>query len=145
MLTRLKSTFHFIIANYHLRVGRFREAVTGLSEAIRLSPNYAAAYVNRGVAFQGMNDDRCAINDFDRAIAKVSLGSRRGLAFGNRGISWKILGTSTVPPPITAKRSRSPRDFRLGTKNSASSPTRSMISMPHGRMRDKSQFGNFST
>ncbi len=27
---------------------RFREAVAGFSEVIRLSPNYAAAYVNRG-------------------------------------------------------------------------------------------------
>jgi lipoprotein NlpI len=93
MLTQLKSTFHFNVADYHLRMGRFREAVAGFSEVIRLSPSYAAAHVNRGVAFQGMNDHRRAISDFDRAIAiGFSLDSHRALAYGGRGVSWKLVG-----------------------------------------------------
>jgi lipoprotein NlpI len=93
MLIRLKSTFHFSIADHHLRMGRFGEAAAGFSEVIRLSPDHAAAYVSRGVALQGMNDHRRAIGDFDRAIA---LGLRpdplRALAHSNRGISWKLMG-----------------------------------------------------
>jgi lipoprotein NlpI len=49
--------------------------------------------VNRGVAFQGMNDHHRAISDFDRAIA---VGSRldwlRALAYYGRGVSWKLVG-----------------------------------------------------
>jgi hypothetical protein len=37
MLTRLKSTFHFIVATYHQGKGRLPEAISGFSEVIRLS------------------------------------------------------------------------------------------------------------
>jgi tetratricopeptide (TPR) repeat protein len=92
MLTWLKSTFHFNVATYHLGVGQFREAVAGFSEVIRLSPSYTA-YLNRGVALQGMNDHPRAISDFDRAIAIGSkLDLLRAAAYGGRGISWKAVG-----------------------------------------------------
>lgn len=39
MLLRLKSTSHFNIAEYHLRMRRFPEAAAGFSEVVRLSGN----------------------------------------------------------------------------------------------------------
>jgi tetratricopeptide (TPR) repeat protein len=73
-------------------MGRFREAVAGFSEVIRLSPNCAAAYVNSGVAFQGMNDHRRAISDFERGRRhRCQSRFASPLAYGSRGISWKFL------------------------------------------------------
>ncbi len=94
MLTWLKSTFHFNVADYHLRMHRFSEAAAGFSEVIRLSPDHPAAYLNRGVASQGMNDHRRALDDFDRAIRLMSSYSpaHRALTYYSRGISWKLIG-----------------------------------------------------
>jgi lipoprotein NlpI len=92
MLTRLKSTFHFNVADHKLRRGRFSEAAAGFSEAIRLAPDRAAAYLGRGVAFQGMNSHHRAIGEFDRAVALRPPDPLRALAHSNRGISWKLMG-----------------------------------------------------
>jgi lipoprotein NlpI len=93
MLSLLKSTFHFNVADSHLRMGRFREAAAGFSELIRLSPDNAAAYMNRGVALQGMKEHRRAIGDFDRAIVTgFKLDSHLAAARFSRGVSWKLLG-----------------------------------------------------
>jgi lipoprotein NlpI len=94
MLTWLKSKFHFNVADYYLRMGRFPEAAAGFSEVIRLSPDHPAAYVNRGVALQGMNDHRRAVDDFDRAVRLISSFSpaHRALTYYSRGVSWKLIG-----------------------------------------------------
>jgi hypothetical protein len=86
MLTWLKSTFHFNVADYHLRMCHFSEAAAGFSEVIRLSPDHPTAYVNRGVALQGMNDHRRA---------------QEAVAVGDHGS-----GGHVVP---VARRRRSPR------------------------------------
>jgi lipoprotein NlpI len=94
MLTWLKLTFHFNVGGYHLAKRRLSEAAASFSEVIRLSPHHPAAYINRGVAFQGMNEHRRAISDFDRAIGFMSglSPAHRTLAYFNRGISWKLIG-----------------------------------------------------
>lgn len=94
MLTWLKSTFHFNVAAYHLRMGRFSEAAAGFTEVLRLSRDHPAAYINRGVALQSIKDHRRALHDFDRAIRLMSGRSPadRALAHFNRGISWKLIG-----------------------------------------------------
>ena len=76
-------------AGHRLRMDRFGEVAAHLSEVIRLFPNNPATYVNRSVAFQGMNDHRRAVDDLDRAIG---LDSRLAVAYFNRGVSWKFLG-----------------------------------------------------
>jgi lipoprotein NlpI len=90
MLTWLKSTFHLNAGVHHMNAGRLDKAAACFAEMIRLSPDHAVAHVNRGVAFQGMNDHRRAIRDFDRAIALgLHPDPLRALAHLNRGISWK--------------------------------------------------------
>ncbi len=79
----LKSMFHLSVGVYHLRKRRFDRAAACFSEVIGLSPDYAVAYMNRGVAFQYMNDHRRAIGDFDQAIAlSLRLGSGRTFLAG---------------------------------------------------------------
>jgi lipoprotein NlpI len=50
--------------------------------------------VNRGVALQGVNDHRRALDDFDRAIRLMSGFSpaHRALTYYGRGVSWKLIG-----------------------------------------------------
>jgi lipoprotein NlpI len=93
MLTWLQSTYHFKSGVRHLRAGRFDKAAAHFSAVIRLVPDHAAACLNRGVALQGMNDYRRAIDDFDRALAiGFRHDSKRALAYYGRGVSWKFAG-----------------------------------------------------
>jgi lipoprotein NlpI len=94
MLAWLKSTFHFNVAQYDLRMRRFPEAAAGFGEVIRLAPDHPTAYVHRGVALQGMNDHGRALGDFDRAVGRMSNFSpaERAVTYWSRGISWKLIG-----------------------------------------------------
>jgi lipoprotein NlpI len=94
MLTWVKTTYYFNVGDFLGRTGRCREAAARFSEVIRLSPRHAVAYLNRGVALQGMNEHRRAIGDFDRAISLMAGSSpaHRALICCNRGISWKLIG-----------------------------------------------------
>lgn len=64
-------------------------ALRDLDEAIRLSPNLAAAYSNRGVIYLQKQDYPRAIVDFDAAIG---LDPTRASAFNNRGNAYNELG-----------------------------------------------------
>ena len=50
------------------KVALYEEAVVSFSEAIRLRPDFANAYFNRGVAYYKLGQFRQAISDFDRAL-----------------------------------------------------------------------------
>lgn len=64
-------------------------ALRDLDEAIRLSPNLATAYSNRGVIYLQRQDYQRAIGDFDTAIG---LDPTRATAFNNRGNAYNELG-----------------------------------------------------
>ncbi len=48
---------------------QFKEAIAAYDNAIRLDPQYAIAYYNRGTAYYNLQEYSRAIEDFDRAIA----------------------------------------------------------------------------
>ena len=64
-------------------------ALRDLDEAIRLSPNLAAAFSNRGVIHLQKHDYPRAILDFDAALA---LDPTLAAAFNNRGNAYNELG-----------------------------------------------------
>ena len=49
-------------------IGKYAEAISDLSEAIRLVPDYGTAFNNRGVAYRNMGDLDRAVADYDEAI-----------------------------------------------------------------------------
>ena len=61
-------------------------AIEDFNQAIRLNPNYAAAFHNRGLAYDDKGQYDRAIEDFNQAIR---LDPNDAIAFYNRGISWE--------------------------------------------------------
>ena len=68
------------VAKWRLR--QLDAALSDLSKAISLSPDYAPAYNNRGTVYMDLNRPEDARKDFDRAIA---LSPHFGAAYNNRG------------------------------------------------------------
>src|SRR5262249_45593365 len=60
-------------------------AIADSAEAIRVNPNYAMAFNNRGFAYAKKGDNNRAIADYNEAIR---LDPRNALAFASRGIAY---------------------------------------------------------
>ena len=61
-------------------------AIEDFDQAIRLNPNHAEAFNNRGAAYNATGQDDRAIEDYSQAIR---LNPNHAMAFFNRGISWE--------------------------------------------------------
>jgi tetratricopeptide (TPR) repeat protein len=64
-------------------------AIDDFNQAIRLNPNVAALYVNRGATWSDIGDHDRALADYDRAIR---LDPKFGRTFSNRGLMWQDKG-----------------------------------------------------
>jgi len=69
--------------------GRLTEAIEHYNEAIRLKPDYAYAYNQRGTLYAKLGQHRQAITDFSEAIR---LQPDYALAFNNRGNIYVVTG-----------------------------------------------------
>ena len=69
--------------------GLFNESIDEFSEAIRLDPQLALAYYNRGTAYNALGEYERAIEDLEEAI---SLDPQLEQAYHNRGATYKKLG-----------------------------------------------------
>jgi tetratricopeptide (TPR) repeat protein len=54
--------------------GQYERAIQDYDEAIRLRPNYAKAFNNRGNAYRKLGQNERAIEDYDEAIHLKSTG-----------------------------------------------------------------------
>ncbi len=66
-----------------------KKAIKYLTNAIKLQPDYAAAYNNRGGAYKNLGQYQLAIEDCNEAIR---LQPDDAIAYGNRGIAYNYLG-----------------------------------------------------
>ena len=71
------------------RQGKFEEAIAKYDEAVRLEPNFVNAYINRGLAYLGLDQYRRGVEDFDEAI-RVDPSSAP--AYGNRAMAHALFG-----------------------------------------------------
>lgn len=65
--------------------GRLKQAISAYDEALRLNPQYAKAYNNRGFAYDNLGQYQRAIQDYDEAIR---LDPKLALAYANRGVAY---------------------------------------------------------
>ena len=68
--------------------GKYKEAIEAYNNAIRLDPNYAIAYNNRGNTYDDLKEYAKAIEDYNRAI---DLNPRLAEAYFNRGNTYRDL------------------------------------------------------
>ncbi len=59
---------HFSLGKFYLEASRYAEAAQALGEAVRLDPNYAAAWVALGDAWNGAGDAVKARHVWERAL-----------------------------------------------------------------------------
>jgi tetratricopeptide (TPR) repeat protein len=69
--------------------GDYRGAIAAYDRALRIDPNYALAYNNRGTMRSELGDKQGAIEDFDRALR---IDPNLSHAYYNRGLVRKALG-----------------------------------------------------
>jgi tetratricopeptide (TPR) repeat protein len=67
------------------RASNADEQIAHYEQAIKLAPNFASAYNNRGLAYNDKGEYDKAIEDLNRSI---QLDSNSASAYSNRGISW---------------------------------------------------------
>jgi len=72
--------------------GRYEEAIAEYDEVIRLNPQLALAYGNRGGAYSDLGQLQRAIQDYDEAI---SLNPHYAKAYVNRALAYTHLGDDT--------------------------------------------------
>ncbi|MBK7937821.1 MAG: tetratricopeptide repeat protein [Lewinellaceae bacterium] len=89
MIVALSAEEYFQIGLEKYDQGLLEEAIADWTEAIRLDPNDAVAYMNRGAARSELGDKQGAILDYDEAI---ELNSNYTLAYTNRGAAKAELG-----------------------------------------------------
>ena len=76
-------------APFELRQAEGQITIEDYDEAIRLNPNEAEAYFNRGNAYHNLNKKKRAIEDYDKAIR---LNPQFAEAYHNRGTTYRDLG-----------------------------------------------------
>ncbi len=73
----------------HQEQGRLEEAIAEYDEAIKLNPEFAAAFKNRGVVYGELGQVGRAIQDYQTAI---SLNSEDAVAYINLGLLFHQIG-----------------------------------------------------
>jgi tetratricopeptide (TPR) repeat protein len=73
------------------QLGRDEPALTDLDAALRLNPNFADAYQNRGVVKNVLKLFPKALADFNQAL-RLNPGKNNGAIYVGRGISKLYLG-----------------------------------------------------
>ena len=79
---------HVIVGDELQGQGRFEEAIAEYDEAIRLDPQLAVAYNNRGLGYKRLGQPQRAIQDLDEAIR---LDHQLAVAYATRALAHTAL------------------------------------------------------
>jgi tetratricopeptide (TPR) repeat protein len=73
----------------HFKSGEYEKVIEKFTEVIKLDPNYAYAYNNRGSAYDKLGEYQKAIDDYTRVIG---IDPNIAVAYYNRGLTYYKLG-----------------------------------------------------
>ena len=76
-----------------MKNGDFSGAIANYTKAIKIDPNYADAYINRGLAKDNLEDYYGAIADYNKAI---ELDPNDAVAYYNRGVVKEIINETSA-------------------------------------------------
>ena len=80
---------HFEVGFALYEKGQLEEAIVEYDKAIRLDPQLAKAYTNRGSAYGSLGQEQRALQDFNEAII---LDPQDAIAYNGRGAAYSELG-----------------------------------------------------
>jgi len=86
---QLQARAWFSVGYLHGEEDNRKEAINAYNEAIRLNPDNAEAYNNRGTVKRSLGQHEAALADYDKAI---ELNPDDATAYNNRGVTKKNLG-----------------------------------------------------
>ena len=85
----VKDDIYFNLGYALAETDRLEEATGAYSKAIKINPNWAAYYNNRGVIYNKLGQDEKALTDYNKAI---ELDPKDTLIYNNRGLIYDNLG-----------------------------------------------------
>jgi tetratricopeptide (TPR) repeat protein len=88
-VTKNNNIAHNNLAAVLLKEGKIEEAIDHCNQAIRITPDYADAYYNKGIAYNNLGQYQRAIEDYSEAIR---LKPDYTDAFINRGFAYSMTG-----------------------------------------------------
>jgi tetratricopeptide (TPR) repeat protein len=88
-LTSSDADKYISLGNECLNKEDYKGAIDNWTQAIKINPNYAIAYFNRGIAHSKLGNNQSAINDYTQAI---NINRNDAEAYNNRGIVRFELG-----------------------------------------------------
>jgi tetratricopeptide (TPR) repeat protein len=77
---------YFVMAYNHQTAAEYYEAIVDYTRVLELNPDFDSAWLNRGVAYEQLNNDYRAMQDFNRFMLRegTSIVSHRGILTGAR-------------------------------------------------------------
>ncbi len=87
------STAYFYLADSYFQNGDYEKAITNYDQALKLKPNTAGAYNDRGIACKRQGKYIEAVADYNQAI---HLNPDLAEAYGNRGLAYHEKGEYTL-------------------------------------------------
>jgi tetratricopeptide (TPR) repeat protein len=81
---------HYLIGEEFRLEKNWDLAIDAFTQAISIDPEYAEAYLNRGLSYYMNDDEENAIADFEKAI-ELSLDPQTPQIFNNRGRAFSIM------------------------------------------------------
>jgi serine/threonine protein kinase/Flp pilus assembly protein TadD len=84
-----KADTYFVLGAKEYKLRRYDEAIEAFTKAINIKPDYVDAYLRRGNAYGGKDEQDKAISDYSKAI---ELAPKYAEVYINRGLSYSLKG-----------------------------------------------------